>query len=66
MNFNTLLIPKKDKEEIVMAPVRYSWNGYECKDCGYTINSIIDPNSLFSINFNGTNFCPNCGAKRKF
>ena len=36
---------------------------YECSFCGESLRSIMDSDSYFSGDFNGCNYCPECGAK---
>ena len=41
------------------------WEGeeYSCSNCHENLNSIMDGWSWFSGGFNGTPYCPYCGAK---
>jgi len=55
------LMPTVDAVPVVHA----HWEGeeYSCSNCHENLNSIMDGWSWFSGGFNGTPYCPYCGAK---
>lgn len=55
--------PTADVQEVKHG--KWLYENYECSLCGESLRSIMDSDSYFSGDFNGCNYCPNCGAKLK-